>query len=126
MLFEGRFPEQDYFDLTKELSRITIEGTFIETEALFNLKTSLSTISECISFIKKLNNEKYPHLKELIKNMVLDREIIKRIDYLIDDKGKIKDTASADLQKIRKDLIISSLMLKRKSVIILILSESRD
>ena len=116
LLFEGSIPEEDYFDLTKELSRITIEGTFIETEALFNLKVSLATISECISFIKKLSNEKYPHLKELIRTIVLDKEILKRIDHIIDEKGKIKDTASSELQKIRKDLISKQLSVEKKVI----------
>ena len=116
LLFEGKFPEQDYFDLTQELLRISIKGTFIEIEALFNLKSSLSTISECLSFIGKLKDEKYPFLKEISKNVHIDNVLLKRINEVIDEKGKIKDTASPQLQSIRKDLIQKKIYLDKKVV----------
>lgn len=113
-LFESRFPEQDYFDLTKEILKINVVGTFIELDALFNLKTSLTTIIDCITFIRKLDNEKYPFLKELITNVSLDRSIITKINEIVDEKGKIKDSASPDLQRIRKDFISKQHIVEKK------------
>jgi DNA mismatch repair protein MutS2 len=52
---ERNFPSQDYFDLRDELSRITLEGTYIEQEELFNLKTSLNTL---LTFYSSSANQK--------------------------------------------------------------------
>ncbi len=105
IMMDGRFPEQDYFDLTPELARLNVAGTYIELQALFDIKTSLNTISECINVIEKLDRNKYPFLNELIKNVAVEKQVLSRIDKIIDDKGKIKDTASAELQTIRKELL---------------------
>ncbi|MCD4772310.1 MAG: Smr/MutS family protein [Bacteroidales bacterium] len=99
------FPVQDYFDLTPELERIRIEGTVIEIEQLFNLKTSLSTISNCLNFFKKSAEENYPFLKEIALNVFLENEIIIKTEKIINHKGNIKDYASSRLREIRMELI---------------------
>jgi len=103
--FAEAFPSQDYFDLTPELRRIRIPGTLIEMASLFDLKSSLTTILEIIHFFKKTEDVQFPEIKELVANVYLDASIIKRIDAIVDDKGKIKDTASLELKEIRSNLI---------------------
>ena len=103
--FAEAFPSQDYFDVTSELRRIRIPGTIIEMDSLFDLKSSLTTILEIIIFFKKTEDEQFPEIKELVANVHLDTSIIKRIDSIVDDKGKIKDTASPELKEIRSTLI---------------------
>ena len=60
LLFEPAFPAQDYIDLTQELTRLQLEGTFIETESLNDLKAVLKTIQACLLFSvympKKINS----------------------------------------------------------------------
>ena len=99
------FPSQDYFDLTPELNRIRLEGTIIEIEQLFNLKTSLYTIFNCLHFLNKSASDKYPFLKETASNIFLEKEILIRIESIIDHKGVIKDNASPRLKEIRAELI---------------------
>ncbi len=103
--FGQGFPAQDYFDVTPELRRIKIPGTVIELEALFDLKSSLITIFEIIKYFKKTEEEQYPELKKLVAEVQLDASILKKIDTIVDDKGKIKDSASSELKEIRGSLI---------------------
>ncbi len=99
------FPSDHYYDISAELNSISIEGTYFETETLFDLKRSLHTISECITFFKKDKDELYPRLKEIAYSVDLNQAIIKQIDRIIDDKGKISDEASPELSTIRRELI---------------------
>jgi DNA mismatch repair protein MutS2 len=99
------FPSDHYYDISAELNSLSIEGTYIETETLFDLKRSLHTISECITFFKKDKEELYPRLKEIAFSVDLDHAIIKQIDRIIDDKGKVRDEASPELSTIRSELI---------------------
>ncbi len=99
------FPVQNYYDLTPELDRIHLEGTVIEIEQLFNLKTSLSTISDCLNYFNKSDEEKYPYLKETAANVFLEKEIMIKTENIINNKGNIKDGASPKLKEIRLELI---------------------
>jgi DNA mismatch repair protein MutS2 len=99
------FPSDHYYDISAELNSISIEGTYLETETLFDLKRSLHTISECITFFKKDKEERYQRLKEIAFSVDLDHAIIKQIDRIIDDKGKVRDEASTELSTIRRELI---------------------
>lgn len=102
LLGEDSFPSKDYLDLRIELMPLRIAGTFIEQESLLNLKTSLTTIYQILSFFEKYDNERFPKLKELSKNIYIDPLIIKKIESIVDDKGEIRDNASESLLEIRK------------------------
>lgn len=125
LLSEEIFPSQDYYDLTDELHRIRIEGTFIEPENLSLLKLSLSSISLILDFFRKHPVEKFPFLSSLSSEIRIDPELITGIERIIDDKFQVRDDASSALKKIRKEKksklaavekkIIQSLKMARQS-----------
>ncbi len=125
LLSEENFPSQDYYDLTDELLRIRIEGTFIEPENLSLLKLSLSSISLILDFFRKHPVEKFPLLSSLSGEIIIDPELIPGIERIIDEKSQVRDDASSALKKIRKEKksklaavekkIVQSLKLARKS-----------
>jgi len=114
LMFEDGFPIQDYYDLIPELNRIKIKGTIIDLEKLFDLKSSLNTIFQCLIFFKKTESEKYPYLKELSKDVIIEKQLLQHIDKIIDDKGKIKDNASQKLKDIRNELIRKQSFIDKK------------
>ena len=121
LLKEGNFPSSDYFDLSPELKRISIEGTYIEQDKLFNLKSSLETIIDCIAFIKKQDHSKFPELITLVAPVNIEPDLTRKIDRIIDSTGEIKDSASTQLGEIRRKLISkrSSIDRRRSTVMIL-------
>ena len=114
------FPSQNYLDVNYQLSKASIEGAFLTEEEFFNVKLSLRTIQECLRFFDKKEPEEFPQLRELVGSAFTDRskdeEHIKQVqapqlairslldslDKIIDDRGKLKDNASSELQVIRK------------------------
>lgn len=104
LLVETAFPSQDFFDLSETLSYLTLEGTIIEQAALFDLKTSLSTISECLNFFLNRNDEKYPELRSLAGEVCVDPSVLPDCNRIVDDKGEIYDKASDNLALVRKRL----------------------
>ncbi len=114
LMKEGNFPSDDYYDLSDELRRISIEGSYIEQEQLFNLKSSLETIKDCITFIAKQEAARFPELNALINSIEIDAEIIRKLDYIIDNTGNIKDKASAELSEIRRKLLSKRSSIDRK------------
>ena len=99
------FPTNYYFDLREALSRIRVEGRFLEIQELFDLKRSLDTVSGIVRFLKQAKDEQFPCLKRLLANVQVYPYVMERIDAILNKYGKIKDNASPELAHIRKELI---------------------
>ena len=88
-------------DLTPGLKKARVEGTYLETEEVFDLKRSLETIKAILRFFKNTPAEKYPKLKKLAGEVKYFSYIDDRIDAILSKHGKIKDNASPDLRHMR-------------------------
>jgi DNA mismatch repair protein MutS2 len=108
---ESGFPEQNYIDVSEALARASLEGAFISEEQFFEIKLSLRTIQQIIHFFKNKEETIYPELKTLTANSLpaSDNEgwssVISQIDKIIDERGKVRDSASPELADIRRRLI---------------------
>ena len=98
------FPVRDYNDLREEFKHLSIDGTVISLESMFELKPTLSALSYVFKFFKSEASDKVPFLKALAEGISIDNHIFTEIDRLIDDKGEIPDNASAELAEIRRDI----------------------
>ena len=104
LVLDNTFPSQDFFDLTDELVRLRVAGAVIEQEALFNLKSSLHTIGDCLRFLLRDDPIRYPLLHDMAQRVSIDPLLVKAIAKIIDDKGEIYDNASPELQDIRRQM----------------------
>ena len=103
---EDNFPVNHFFDVRPALKNIRVEGTWLEESAVFDLRRSLQTIRDIVSFLKKEEEENtpYPHLQELAGEVLIFPQLLTRIDNILDKYGRIKDNASPDLNRIRKEI----------------------
>lgn len=105
---EDSFPDQYFFDVRPSLKRIRVEGMYLDEQELFDLRRSLETIRDIVKFLSHNNEEEedslYPYLKKLAGNIAVFPQIIGKIDGILNKFGKIKDNASAELSRIRKEL----------------------
>ena len=102
---QDELPVGNFFDLRQQLSRVRIEGLFLDESEIFDLRRALEAVQIIIAFISHRDNALYPNLKNLIKNIDDFSPIIKRIDLILNKFGKIKDNASPALSKIRKEIL---------------------
>ncbi|MBN2347383.1 MAG: Smr/MutS family protein [Bacteroidales bacterium] len=103
-LFEESFPDDFYYNCIPYFKKIRLEGTFLSEAEVFNLKRSLETIKNIIRYIKNLEEEKYPVIKKEAQEVKYFPMVAEKIDSVINKFGKIKDNASPELNKIRKDI----------------------
>ena len=103
---EDEFPANYFFDVRHSLKRIRPEGTWLDEKELFDLKRSLQTINDIVSFFRPTDDEeiKYPALTELAGDILVFPQLIGKIDSILDKFGKVKDNASPTLAQIRKDI----------------------
>ena len=97
------FPLGDIYDLREALSRIRIEGLFMDESELFSLRKMLDYVGKLERFFTLLDKEKYPLLTSLPLTS-FPSHLITEIDRIIDRYGKMKDSASPELARIRKDI----------------------
>lgn len=103
---EDDFPTNYFLDVRPSLRNVKVEGTWIDENALFDLRRSLQTIRDIVSFLKKEDEENtpYPYLHTLAGEVVVFPQLISKIDNILDKFGRIKDNASPELSRIRKDI----------------------
>ncbi|AMQ56374.1 endonuclease MutS2 [Algoriphagus sanaruensis] len=107
------FPSSNFTNLIPYLEKAKLEGAFLDQEEFYELKLALQTLSSCVSFFQK-NAETYPTLSALLGLLLdLDLNLLKAIDLIIDEKGKIRSNASKELQLIRNQLIYEESRLRK-------------
>lgn len=108
-IFEQSFPRNGYVDTIHFLKPLETPSAVISLGDMINLKQFLSTLKELTLFFRedKLNSGKslkYPNLFRLAAPVIYPPEILYRIDEIVDRHGEVKDTASPQLQEIRRNL----------------------
>ena len=105
---EDNFPDQFFFDVRPSLKRIRIEGMYMDEQELFDLRRSLETIRDIIRFLQRNYEEEpdciYTSLKKLAGDITVFPQLITKIDGILNKYGKIKDNASTELSRIRREL----------------------
>ena len=106
------FPMQFFFDVRESIRRIRLENTHLEENEVWDLRRSLQTIADIVTYLERGAEETadgeqkypYPALQRLTEGVTTFPAIIRRIDSILDKFGKIKDSATMTLAGIRHDL----------------------
>jgi len=105
------FPLDNFIDVREGLKRIRLEGTHLEEDELFDLKRSLQTIIALTDYINRGDEDDegnitydYPALHDLADGVATFPRIVQRIEQVIDKFGRMRDTASPELNRIRREL----------------------
>lgn len=113
------FPLNYFFDARQSVARLRLEGTHMEEDELFDLRRSMGTIADIVAYLNRNDEENavtpqdgwqhatvytYPALHKLADGVMTYPLILQRIDQILDKFGKIRDTASPELNNIRREL----------------------
>lgn len=100
---EDDFPGDHFRDARPFLSKIRVEGLFLEVAEMVALKNSLESLGAIVRFFGN-KEERYPILTGKAREIQQFPYILKRLDAIVSKHGSIKDTASAELNDIRHRL----------------------
>ena len=107
------FPNSNFTNLNPYLEKAKLEGAFLEQEEFQEVKLALQTLKSCITFFQKFGDP-YPSLKALLGLLIdLDIKLLKDIDQVLDEKGKLKNNASKELQLIRSQILYEESRLRK-------------
>jgi len=110
---DAPLPIRHFYDLRSLAEKARIEGAFLTEEDFFKVWMSLLTVFSVIGYFNEREGT-YTALEALFEHLMVEKSIIKSIEKVIDDKGKIRSNASADLQAITASIARSEQEARKK------------
>lgn len=109
------YPEPQLYDLRESLARIRIEGLFLDEEELVALRATLDAVCQYLQFFASLPADRFEALRGLRPIDVFTEEgelvpevpykqLLQELDSLLDKYGQLRDSASPELARIRREL----------------------
>jgi DNA mismatch repair protein MutS2 len=93
---DAALPIQHFFDIKSLANKVRLEGAFLSEEEFYQVLSSLNTVFAVIAYFNEREGQ-YPNLEALFEHLPIERSIIRKIEQVIDAKGKIKPNASREL-----------------------------
>lgn len=118
ILFYSPFPLHEYNECIDEILRISTEGTVIEPETLPDFKSTLEAFHACISYFRD-KKDVFPLIYDFWHYDFNEVKLMNVINTIVDDKGVIKDNASAKLYEIRRKIISEQSRIDKQIAVIL-------
>ncbi|RZJ72785.1 DNA mismatch repair protein MutS [Flavobacterium sp.] len=96
-------PNHGFEQITNEIKFLAIEDSFLDASAFRKIATVSETSNTLIQFLKKFDDY-YPKLYKRAQEVIFTKDIISKIDAIVDKYGEIKDDASFELSGIRSQM----------------------
>lgn len=98
------FPNDYVLNLSKELRLLGIPGGFLGGEQWLQIRKLAESMQSIFRWFDTERRIAFPGLATVIKDTYYEKEIIARIDEVLDETGTVKDSASEELSRIRMGL----------------------
>ncbi len=99
------FSMRDYADLSDSLRMLSISNYVLSVEELLSIYGNLLLLKELFDWFTEERIERYPAMSFLLEGVVWVEALPEAIGRVLDEEGKIRSDASADLQRIRKAML---------------------
>jgi DNA mismatch repair protein MutS2 len=106
------FPSTHHEHPGEHLQRAAWEGAYLEEESFVSLISSFKTVEHCKLFFS-VNSELYPRLATAARQVPDLKHLIASLESKFDEQGRIRDNATPELQKIRKQIREEETKVKR-------------
>lgn len=96
---DAPLPVDHLYPIRPLAEKARVEGAFLSEEEFFTILLSLRTVFAIIRYFNERAGQ-YPNLEALFEHLPIEKQIVKAIEQVIDDKGKVKPNASSLLAEI--------------------------
>ena len=100
---DNRIPNHGFDDLTADMSLLKIDNSVLEIESFRRIAATNETVNLLLKFFKKFK-EYYPQLNVLGETIEVTKAPKEKVDVVIDRFGEIRNNASEELYRIRKQI----------------------
>jgi DNA mismatch repair protein MutS2 len=110
---DAALPIHHFFDIKSLANKARIEGAFLSEEEFYQVQASLTTVFAVIGYFNEREGQ-YPNLEALFEHLPIEKTILKKIDLVIDQKGKIRPNASRELSELTSGISKAELEARKK------------
>jgi DNA mismatch repair protein MutS2 len=118
LIAEGSVPLDGIKSIATALKKSSIENHILTSKELLDIASTLRAARSMASFISK-RHKNYPQLAAMAAGLFYDKVVEYNILECIDEEGKIRDTASKELRRIRQEIISTADLLRKNLTSIL-------
>ena len=97
------FPIRSYRSVSSILKKLEVDGNWLSIRELDDLATWLKNIRDARAFLES-QKENCPSLSEWINAHTFSPGLIKEIDKVLDERGNLREDATPELARIRKNI----------------------
>lgn len=116
---DAEFPASEFPDLRESIKRIRIDGLYLEEAELGELCKALKQVRSMVNFFQSAEENAYLLLKQRTADVPVYPVLIERIDSILDKFGHIKDNASPELARIRREILSKQSAVSKRLVAIM-------
>ena len=102
LMLDPDAPREEYPDVEHIVSKIGVEGSFLDVAEVVVLRRALTAVGDMVGFILNRPEAQYPCLRARSADVCVFPDIIRRINQIIDDEGRVRDGASPELLSVRR------------------------
>ena len=113
LIIEGSAPLDGIKDILPALKRASIENHVLNSRELLEIASTLRASRTLASFLAK-RQKNYPQLAAFLVQLYSDKVIEYNILECIDEEGRIRDSASKELLRIRHEIISTADTLRKR------------
>ncbi|AWI26438.1 endonuclease MutS2 [Flavobacterium pallidum] len=96
-------PNHGFDAVGHEIKFLAIENSVLEAGSFRKIASLSETVNILLQYFRKFDDY-YPNLNIKAAGIELTKEIVSKIDTIVDKYGEIKDNASPELQNIRREM----------------------
>ena len=104
--------KDEFFDIDTLVEKIRVEGTFLDCEDVMRLGVTLSAAETLVEIIR--GAEHFKALNRLSSRVVSLSHLTREIARIIDERGNMRDNASAELAAVRREIRQSEGMVSKR------------
>ncbi|GAA4148438.1 endonuclease MutS2 [Sphingobacterium kyonggiense] len=90
---DAPLPVDHFYPLKHIAEKVKVEGAFLFEDEFYRVLLSLRTVYAIIRYFND-RAQQYPNLELLFEHLPIEKSILRNIEQVIDDRGKMKDNAS--------------------------------
>src|SRR5690606_31211575 len=106
LINDAPLPVDHLYPIKPLAEKARVEGTFLGEEEFHRILLSLRTVYAIIRYFNERQGQ-YVHLELLFEHLPIEKQIIRQIEVVIDDSGKMKDNASRLLLDLTQQILKS-------------------
>ena len=106
LLHDSPVPVDHMYPIKPLAEKVRVEGSFLAEDELYRMLLSLRTVYAIIRYFNEREGQ-YEHLELLFEHLPIEKGILRSIEQVLDDHGRLKDNASRLLLELTQQILKS-------------------